>query len=88
MKKRVGLIGSIVLGAATVIVGLSGGLAAAQSTVDGLTTTVRPVVVEPLRPILDPKPVYRVPESSSLILLGAGFAGLALWTWRKRSTKI
>ena len=82
MKKHVGLIGSILLGATMVTVGLSGNLALAgqndqgQNNNDqGQNTTQRP------------QPTHRVPETSSLILLGVGLAGFGIWAWRRKSSQ-
>jgi len=80
MKKHACFLNAVILGTAMVTVGLSGSVALADNSQgqdnnsQGQDTTLRP------------QPSYRVPESSSLILLGAGLAGVGIWAWRRKST--
>ena len=85
MKTRIGLIGSIVLGAA--LVGLSGGLAWA---VPNNTNGCEPSGNQPKKcsSVLGPTPStpVSVPEPSSMILLGAAVVGMGIW--KRMSRKI
>jgi hypothetical protein len=77
MKKGVGLIGSFLLGAAMVSAGLFSDLAAAQS-LNGCGPSGG------VPPKCNGSGSASVPEPASLLVIGAGIAGLAIW---KRKSK-
>ena len=86
MSKRVGLIGSMLLGATMVTVGLSGDLAWAvpdNGNIPGASNTngCGPSGGQPQ------KCGGAVPVPGTLLLLGAGIVGLVAWNWRKKSTE-
>ena len=81
MKKRVCLIGSILLGATMVTMGLFNNLALAQQSVQTLKSRPGPIS-PPNRCKARP---CAVPEPSSLIFLGTSLAGLGIWSWRRKS---
>ena len=96
MKKRVGLIGSIVVGTAIVTVGLSGDFAwaAKQGELNGAGCITNcgngdksDKDVKGDKVNGDTGNGHAVPEPSSVILLGAAVVGLGIWSWRRKSTE-
>jgi hypothetical protein len=91
MKKRVGLIGSIIVGAALVTVGVSGDLAWAgkQGELNGEGYIGNSVNGDRghTGDRGDKGKGHSVPEPSSVILLGAAAVGLGIWSWRRKSTE-
>src|SRR6185295_7359385 len=88
MKKRVGLIGSIVVGAALVTVGASGDFAWAgkQGELIGAGSIGNSGNGD-RGDKGDKGKGHSVPEPSSVILLGAAAVGLGIWSWRRKSTE-
>ena len=97
MKQLVGLIGSIVVGAAIVTVGLSGDLAVAAKSGQlngagcigkcGNGDNDGNGDKEDNEDKDDRRNGHAVPEPSTVILLGAALAGLGIWSWRRKSRK-
>ena len=98
MKKRVGLIGSIVVGAALVTVGLSsdfawagkqGELNSAGSNGNSRNGDIGYKFDRGDKGDKgdrgDKGKGHSVPEPSSVILLGAAAVGLGIWSWRRKS---
>lgn len=86
MRIFISFIGSIVIGSAVVIAGLYGNFAVAKpdnGNIPGASDTngCGPSGNQP-------KKCASVPEPSSMILFGAGLAGLGIWTWRRASKKV
>ena len=81
MKKQVGLIGSILIAATIVTIGLGGDLAQAgpNGNNGNHNGSFKQDVNVQINPNIQSSNTHSVPEPASLILLGAGLAGVAIW---------
>lgn len=80
LKPKSGSLSSITVGVIIIILGFSGNLAMAQTTI-GLTTSSTELVKVKAKPKPGPcgrKPCARVPEPASIILLAGGLTGLGI----------
>jgi PEP-CTERM motif len=80
LKPKSGSLSSIAFGIAIMILGFSGNLAMAQTTI-GLTTSSTELVTAKPKPRPGPcgrKPCARVPEPASIMLLAGGLTGLGI----------
>ena len=78
VKKRGWLVSSMFLGVAIMTLGFSGNLAVAQTTSSLTAGSTELLRAKPKPGTCGRKPCARVPEPASVILLGAGLAGLGV----------